>query len=155
MKLGTSRFYYPLFWKKYSLTSLIFLCYSPIKNSNFIKHKTTRHKTLGIVITYVILLVWKNTILRTNYYYFWWRYEFNVKNGEHVLFLPFWFVKARNKLFVSLLNGGTVCIVHIPNEFSQECRWILEHSWEGILKSEMVTLKRSSYHIYHVWNIYN
>ena len=59
--LGTSKSYYPLFFLSHR-RHLLFCGISELIHVDFFKHQTSRNETLGVVITYVIIIGWKNNL---------------------------------------------------------------------------------------------
>ena len=55
--------------KNISLYSF-FLWYLRKIHNDVVKHQTTRHKTLGIIIAYVLIFDWKNTLFRANFQWY-------------------------------------------------------------------------------------
>ena len=67
--LGTSKFHNPSFWEKniYRIIHFFFCYLQEYIHNDIVEYKNTRHKTLGIVISYVLMFDWKNTIFRANF----------------------------------------------------------------------------------------
>ena len=69
--LGTSKFHHPLFWQKHidHIINFLFYCLWKYIHNDVFNHQTTRQKTLGIVISHVLVFDWKNTIFRAKFFY--------------------------------------------------------------------------------------
>ena len=72
--LGTSKFNHTLFCQKniYHRINFLFCCFWEYIHNYVVKHQTTRHKILGIVITNILIFDWKNIIFGANFQLFWW-----------------------------------------------------------------------------------
>ena len=131
----------------------LFCAISKLGHNNVVNHQYTRHKTQGIVITYVLLFDWKNIISGAQFYLFWRCTEIIIKHMECVIILPPFLLKTLPIFLYQCSIDEHFSWIYNHCLVFQEIWCTREHIWYFLLNKEWAIGIRSKLCIDHTWTL--